>query len=159
MVMLPASILSAYTEKISDSPELISNMYHSVKASQREGFASLVGKTYEFSFHDFFKWMTDIFAFAGWGIVEWKVLDENKHIGVITVAHAPVADELKGKVKTPIDHLIRGFVAGAASASFNVDIDVIELECAALGAPVCKFEFRPVGQFQPSPEAQRQLGK
>ena len=49
---------------------------------------------------------------------------------------------LKGKVKKPVDHFIRGLIAGWATASFKWDIDVIEQECSALGSDKCKFVFK-----------------
>ena len=159
MVILPANILAAYTEKINESQELVLELYHSIKDSQIEGFAKLVGKSFSFSFNDFVKWMPDIFALAGWGIIEYKELDPDKHTATLTVARSPVATALKGKVKTPVDHLIRGFIAGAATAAFKVDIDTIETECAALDAQACKFEFKPVEQFRSSPETLHQLGR
>lgn len=105
--------------------------------------AKSIGKKFGFNFLDFFKWLTNIAMLAGWGTLDWQDLNEEKKQGIIYVTNSPIATELKGKVTTPVDYLIRGFLAGGASASFSVDIDCVEEECIALGAKRCKFVIYP----------------
>ena len=134
-----ADLFSDYTLRINDSPEKVSELYDSVKLSFRAGFAKTVGVAYHFSFNDYFKWMTDLTGLTGWGKVTWLDLDQEGKRGIVFVENSPIAEDLIGKVKSPIDHVLRGFIAGGASAAFNADMDVIEEECFALGAAKCKF--------------------
>ena len=104
-----------------------------------EDFGVNVGKVYGFSFKDYSRWFVDIAGLSGWGQFEWQDIDEEKRKGLIIVKNSPVADSLRNKVNSPCDHIIRGFVAGAASSAFKEDINIIEIECEALGAQGCKF--------------------
>jgi predicted hydrocarbon binding protein len=159
LVMLPSIVFSDYTMAINDSPDKVAEFYKSVKSSSKANFAVSVGKSYGFNFQNYFDWMTKIVILSGWGIWKWDFLDEEKKSGKISVTNSPVAENLKGKVKCPVDHIIRGFMAGGASASLKTDVDVVEEECVALGAPQCKFVFKSPDQFNPTPEVIRQIGQ
>ncbi len=158
VVIIHANFFYDYCMQINDSPEKVSELYSSAKSSFKVGIAESIGKNYGFSFNDFFNWMTKIAILAGWGNIKWEGLEEGDGIGKISVENSPIAEHLKGKVKSPVDHLIRGFIAGGASASLQKDIDALEEECVATGAPHCSFTFRPAGQFKISYETKRQLG-
>lgn len=159
VVIIHANFLYDYCLKINDSPEKVHELYETSKSSFRVGIAESIGKAYGFSFHDFFKWMTKIAMLAGWGTLKYELLDEEKKIARITVDNSPVAEHLKEKVNNPVDHFIRGFIAGAATAAFKTDVDAIEEECMALGAERCKFLFKPANTFESSPETIYQLGR
>jgi predicted hydrocarbon binding protein len=147
-----------YTSRINDNPESVIQLYESAKVSFREGMAKSIGKKYGFSYNDFFKWLTQIAMLAGWGKLTWADLNESNKSGIILVDNSPVAGLLKGKVGLPVDHLIRGFIAGGASGWLNTDVDAVEEECFSLGATQCKFVFRPKVDFKITPEITRQLG-
>lgn len=159
IVISPSIVFSDYSMAINDSPDKVAEFYKSIKSSSKDNFAESVGKSYGFNFQNYFDWMTKIVVLSGWGRWKWDLLDEEKKMGKISVSESPVAENLKGKVKCPVDHVIRGFMAGGASASLKIDIDVVEEECVALGAPQCKFVFKPHDQFEPTPEVIRQIGQ
>jgi len=143
VVLPPANFFSEFASRINDSPEMVDIVYQSAKVSFRDGIAKTIGKKYGFNINDFYRWLTDIATMAGWGILKWEEFDAESKKGVIFVEDSPVASDLKGKVKSPCDHVVCGFIAGGTSALFMEDMDVVETECLALGAPRCKFIAGP----------------
>lgn len=159
MVLFDADLFVDYGLRINNSPEKILDFYTSAKVTFRDSIAKAIGIKYKFSFNDYFKWMTDIANLAGWGRLRWENLIEEMKTGVVVVENSPIAISLKGKVNNPVDHVIRGFIAGGASASLRGDVDVVEEECVANGAQFCRFIFKPSDKFDYSnPEVVRQIG-
>jgi predicted hydrocarbon binding protein len=139
IVMFPSNFLALYTEKIKDKRELVKELYECAKDSVRESFGPSVGKAYGFSVLDYTNWFVSILNMSGWGNVHWEENEWEKKRGVIKIEHSPIAKYLKGKVSSPCDHIMRGFMAGGGASAFDLDIDTIEVECEALGAEKCKF--------------------
>lgn len=143
LVMFTTDFLSAYTLNINDNPKLVSDIYLSAKNSVKNGFGPGIGKKYSFTFYEFFNWYIDIARLSGWGIIKFERVDEDIKQGVISIENSPVSTYLKGKVKSPCDHIIRGFMAGGSETVFKTEMAIVETECIALGAPQCKFIFGP----------------
>ena len=143
VVIVQAKFFTDYSLAIEGNLDRISELYEISKNSFTEEMGKATGKNFEFNFNDFFKWMTKVAMLAGWGKLTWGDVYQKNKSGVIFMENSPIAEVLKGKVKSPIDHVIRGFIAGGASAAFNADIDATEEECVALGAQKCKFIFGP----------------
>jgi predicted hydrocarbon binding protein len=139
IILSPSDFLAIYISQINEDPILVGKFYNSAKRSVKEGFGINVGKSYGFSFRDYSNWFVDILKLSGWGRVTWQENDKENHKGVISIQGSPIATYLKGKVKFPCDHVMRGFLAGGASSAYKLDIDVVETECEALGAQSCKF--------------------
>lgn len=158
LVMIQSSFFSTYTLQINDSPDRVVELYQIAKKTFATDMAKSISKMYEFTFNDFFKWMTNIAMLAGWGTFKWELLDEGKKIAKINIENSPIAKPLINKVSSPVDHLIRGFIAGAASVSLKTDIDVMEEKCVALNSPYCEFVFKPSDQFEKTTESIRQIG-
>lgn len=157
MIMPNSKMLSALILKFNESNEIIYDIYETTKRSFEEGTATELGKKYEFDFHSYFEWLTKIAMIVGWGRFKWELLDENHKIGRIYVEDSAIGEDLKGLVKAPVDHFIRGLVAGGASVSLKTDIDVLEEECIAMGAPRCNFLFKPADQFEQNKQVISQL--
>ncbi|HVC58670.1 MAG TPA: V4R domain-containing protein [Candidatus Acidoferrales bacterium] len=156
VVMPPSKMFSELSRKIDGNPEQVYNLYESCKYSFEDVIAN-DNRTYKFSVNDYIKWIMEVATFTGWGILAWKELDKDKKHSTIVVDNSPVAVDLKTKVKRPVDHVVRGFIAGGMSAAFKTDMDVIELECVALGAPQCKFLSMPASEIRMSPNTVAQL--
>jgi predicted hydrocarbon binding protein len=139
VLFLPSDFLAMYTESVNSNPELVKSLYEAAKRTVREGFGVNVGKSYGFSPRDYTNWFKDILKLSGWGDAYWEENDLENHKGVISIKGSTVAAYLKGKVSSPCDHIVRGFMAGGGSNTYNSDIDVIEIECEAIGAERCKF--------------------
>ncbi len=60
-------------------------------------------------------------------------------IDTIYLENSVIANTLKGKVKFPSDHIMRGIVGGLVSVIKNEDLECIETECEAIGDQYCKL--------------------
>ncbi|MGI0141150.1 MAG: V4R domain-containing protein [Candidatus Micrarchaeales archaeon] len=158
VVMAPATFFYDLTQAADDNPNEISHLYESAKNSFKDIMAKDI-RSYKFSVNDYIKWLFDTATFAGWGMLSLESLDKDKMTGTITMINSPMVEGLKGKAKTPVDHIVRGFIAGAVSMAFKGDLDAIEIECEALGAVKCKFLFKPAAQFEANELAAMQLKK
>lgn len=156
-ILIDSKVLSNITKLIDNSSKGY-ELYNSIKTSFVEGSAKAMGTTFSFSFKDYFKWLTDIAMVEGWGKFSWGELNEQRMEGVIFVEDSPIAKDLINKVTNPTDHFIRGLIAGGASASLKVDIDVIEKECIAIGSTKCVFIFKPSDKFEQNSQTKIQLG-
>jgi predicted hydrocarbon binding protein len=139
VVILPSDFFGTYIKSICDNPELVGAFYRAAKQTMREGFGKNVGKDYGFSFSNYLDWFVKLAKMSGWGRIEWLESEEEKHTGTIGAEGSPVAAYLKGKVKSPCDHVIRGLMAGGASSAYRLDLDIVETECEALGGARCVF--------------------
>lgn len=148
IVMAPATFLLEFTKAIEGSPEETHSLYESAKTSFKEIVTKDV-RTYKFSVNDYIKWLFEISSFSGWGLLTLESLEIEKKSGSITMLNSPVSEGLKGKVKLPCDHIVRGFIAGALSIAFKEDIECAEMECVGSGAARCRFIFKPASQFNP----------
>lgn len=158
IIMAPAEFFEQLTSYLDESPENTYKIYHSAK----ESFKVVVTKdtrTYNFTVNDYLKWLTEIAESAGWGVLTWDSLEKDSKSGIIKVENSPIAQGLKGKAVLQVDHIIRGFIAGAMCVAFKEDMDVIETECQALGAAACKFVFKPAAELATTKESATQLKK
>ena len=57
----------------------------------------------------------------------------------VTVRRSPIA-EAYGPSTAPVCHLIRGVLESLATAVLGGSPTVVETECVATGAPICRFE-------------------
>lgn len=139
LVFAPANFFSLFIGEINDDPKLVAELYYAAKQSNKEGFTTSIGKSYGMTFIDTTKFFVDLVGLVGWGNATWVDLDSKSKKGKIAVQGSVMTTNLKGKVKTACDHVIRGFMAGGASSAFKTDVDMLELECMALGAQRCIF--------------------
>ena len=70
------------------------------------------------------------------------------HIGVVIGRFLAgflsfVAEPLRGKVQRPVDHFLRGTLAGLFSNVFGADVECIETHCTALGGGDCRLIVKP----------------
>ena len=147
IVMAPATFFFEFTKAIENSPSETHSLYESAKTSFKDVVVKDV-RTYKFSVNDYIKWLFDIAIFSGWGMLKLESLDKEKMQGIITMTNSPVSEGPVGKAKMPVDHIVRGFIAGALSVAFKKDLDVAEMECVALGAQSCKFIFKLAEEFK-----------
>ena len=139
VVISPSDFFASYVLKINDRPELVTDVYLAAKQATRDGFATNLGKANKFTFEDYSQWLVDLAILSGWGQIKWVEREKDKLRGVLSATDSPVALNLKGKVKRPCDHVIRGLMAGGASSAFRANVEIIEYECEALGHDACKF--------------------
>jgi predicted hydrocarbon binding protein len=114
---------------------MIKNLYYSAKESMfnhREKIAEIY-KTSEGK-----NWVCDYINMFGQG----KIVYENSHnspSGIILLYNSPYAKDIKDGSNVPVDHIIRGIIAGVLSAALGKDFDAIELYCARVNGDKCKI--------------------
>jgi predicted hydrocarbon binding protein len=67
---------------------------------------------------------------------------------VVEVRHSPFA-EAYGPAPGPVCHLTRGVLDALAAAVLEQPVRVVELACAAAGAPACRFSATPAREGAP----------
>ena len=140
-VLVLSSFFSEMILLMKNSRSFGDKLAEAARKSFGDSVARKLGESYKFSINDFVKWDTDIGIMAGWGILRWEYLSKDKRFGEVFLEGSPIAATLKGKVKSPVDHVMRGFIKGAAQIALKEEVEVVEEECAALGAERCRFSF------------------
>jgi predicted hydrocarbon binding protein len=143
VVLPPARIFSEYIRMTNNSPEAAHLLYEAARISFGEGMGPALGRKFRFSVNDFFNWLPNIGALAGWGKITAKEFIAEKSYGVVLLEDSPIVSDLKGAVKGPVDHVLAGFINGAAEATLRTAVETKEEECAVEGAAMCKFVFHP----------------
>jgi predicted hydrocarbon binding protein len=80
---------------------------------------------------------------------------ENKR-AIVVVNNSAVGSVLKGKVKAPCDHFMRGIIAAIFWDFFNEEVDCVESECIAMADSKCKFVVKLPHEFDFSKENVKQ---
>ena len=80
--------------------------------------------------------MLRIGAEIGWGAFSLERLTASEM--VVTVSHSPIA-EAYGPSSKPVCHLTRGVLESLAASVLDRPRPVVETDCAAAGAPACRF--------------------
>ncbi|MBU1120992.1 4-vinyl reductase, partial [Candidatus Micrarchaeota archaeon] len=62
---------------------------------------------------------------------------------------------LQGKISFPVDHFVRGILAGLFSNAFHTDLDCLELKCIASGSSECEFIVNKPYEFDFGKETTR----
>ncbi len=75
----------------------------------------------------------------GWGRFDLVEFDRAQSRMVVEVRSSPFA-EAYGRSDAPVCHFIRGVLAGVAAGVLAPGLASRETECAACGAPRCRFE-------------------
>lgn len=141
LTMINSHYIANYIKEIEDDRELTAQFYKSIMESIIEAWGPIIMKEFKFGFHETTKWWVELVKLAGWGIPTWLYESPTSHSGRTTFKNSALLPFLKGKVKYPCDHLMRGCMAGGISAVYNTPIHVIEIECEALGAQTCRFVY------------------
>lgn len=137
VVFIPGGFLGEYTLEIMKKPESITLIYNSLKEGAGS-FGKNIEKEYKNTLTDYSKLIKEVSDLAGWGITTFEFLNIEEG-AIMSVENTPVGSYLKGRVDSPCDHIMRGMVAGIASIKFGKNLDVIEIECIAMGDKKCKF--------------------
>jgi predicted hydrocarbon binding protein len=92
----------------------------------------------------------------GWGLFALERLTPGEL--VVTVRHSPFA-EAYGRSARPVCHLTRGVLESLAAAVLERPLPVVETDCAAAGAPACRFStVAATGAPSPSGGGRGELG-
>lgn len=141
IIIFPVNFIGLYSMRLKDSPEKSRELYECMKRGMTE-FSKPVGKEYLLTSKDFLDRWVKYCAFGGWGIVEYRLLENDGRTGYLHIRNMPMHMYLKKKgVKEPSDALFEGLIAGSASGTFRMDIDVLETKCICSGNDVCVYDW------------------
>ncbi len=135
-------------------------LYYAGKNSGSYWFKKITQRFYarNMPVRDIIKWGNNIIAMAGYGIsVMENFSEKNKEIN-FGLENSTVC-EIMGRSRKPLDHLYRGFIAGAGTVIFREDCSALETACKSMGAPQCRFVVKPTRLFnKKEPLVRKQLG-
>lgn len=117
-------------------------IYRGSKEAVQKGFGDAIMRAYGLKKDKLRQWLKDIAEFTGWGTLEFIKLDFTERTAIIRAVNSTVA-ELYGKTDKPVDHILRGYIAGGGSVSFEQNVDAIETKCKAMGHKYCEFIVAP----------------
>ncbi|MDE1823187.1 MAG: 4-vinyl reductase [Candidatus Micrarchaeota archaeon] len=143
VIMLPVNFIASYTLKLANDKAEGRKLYEAMKKGMF-AFSIPLGKAYGLSYKDFLDRWIKYNAFAGWGIVEYQLIETDTTRGFLTYKNLTLHLYLKGKgITEHSDRLLEGIIAGALSSTFKVDIDAVETKCVCSGNDVCVFYWGP----------------
>lgn len=153
MIIIPAYTF-AYILKDSKNPIETGRFLYDVCKhinSDPNGFTYKVSEEYGIEGPELIRWMADIATMAGWGKIVVDKVDKKEKNAKVHIGDSPIP-KLTGRMEHPVDHPIRGYMAGAAEVIFNglkkrrdknwVRYDYLETGCKATGSKTCKFILR-----------------
>lgn len=144
IVITPAELLINLMERFKDDEKICLEFYKASRFTHIEGFAEEVSKRYGIKQIELAKWLINGANTGGWGVVKFTAEDDFNKMAVIEVRNS-VSKKVKSYV--PVDHFLRGQIAGGASAAFDMNLDCIERKCMATGDDCCEFVIKPRESF------------
>ena len=135
-LIFPVEILSKLLFSCSD--EQSKEIYYSVKKSVKEFLPKLKAKP-KYSGISLVNFANEFFSSSGFGKIRVVQFDETKLRAILLVSSSPFAFQFKNKSKKPLDHILRGIIAGTFSFALEKDLDCIETKCISVNSSECEF--------------------
>jgi predicted hydrocarbon binding protein len=135
IIIFPPQSSTEYVMSINDNKGLIRDLYNTSKEAMVE-YGKVISEDYKAS-HDI-NWVCDYVNLFGQGRIVYEDITKAP-IGAVLLEDSPYVDGFKNKSNSPVDHIIRGMVAGILSAIFNKNFDAIETECVAINYSKCRL--------------------
>lgn len=151
VVVIPSCVFMYMLKEGGSFEEAANYIYLSTKLSVKEKFGVGIEKEYGLKGKQKIDWLRDVNDLVGLGLLTISDYDPIKKRGIGVVTDAPIADNILknyGKSDKPVDHDIRGFIAGGCSSAFASDVECVETECLAMGDNRCKFLAKPLEEFR-----------
>jgi predicted hydrocarbon binding protein len=140
----PSQLFNNIVKEFENNDEIMRKIYHACKTVNMEGYARVVSKKYKLSGMKLAKWLINSGEVGGWG----KIISVRAYIKE-KKAVIQICDSLSKDMKStkPVDHFLRGQLAGGASAAFGIEFDCIERRCIAIGDKFCEFVIKKREDF------------
>ena len=142
VLMIPASVFPFIISESDNYWKSANAVYKGCKVATWKGFTNGLIKEFKMDPHEVAKWLKDLNELSGNGETNVTNVNFKENKCIIEIKNSPFVETI-GKSKIPIDHALRGYFAGGASATFGIDVDCIETECQAKGDSYCKFIMMP----------------
>jgi len=144
ILILPAELLADLL--FYSSHEQGKQIYSSVKKSVKAFLPALQAKP-KYKGISLVNFVFDFFSSSGFGKLNLVNFDEEKKRAIILVSSSPFSSFFKNKSKKPIDHILRGVIAGAFSYAFEKDFDCVETKCVSMSSSRCEFIVNSNSEF------------
>lgn len=144
-LICPAEIFVALLE--TGDPEFERKLYAAVKESVARHLIPLFGTEFGLHGEKMLDFLETYFIASGWGLLKNVDIDLKAKKAIVNVSSNPVGGRLHGKPKTPVDHILRGIIAGVFSSVFAESVDCVETHCIALGEKNCEFIVKRHKEF------------
>jgi predicted hydrocarbon binding protein len=135
VLIIPYIPIMEYMAQISNDTESTKIIYSMTKEAMLENREGII-KVYKASGDS--DWICNTINLFGQGKIKYEN-SATEPIGVIILENSISAKDIKYTTKYPIDHILRGIIAGIVSVVLDKDIDAIETMCCATGSSNCKF--------------------
>ncbi|PIN98421.1 MAG: hypothetical protein COT90_04445 [Candidatus Diapherotrites archaeon CG10_big_fil_rev_8_21_14_0_10_31_34] len=143
-LIFPVEILAKLLFSCSDDES--KEIYYSVKKSVKEFLPSLKAKP-KYSGISLVNFINDFFSNSGFGKIRVVQFDEENCRAILLVSSSPFALYFKNKSKKPLDHILRGIIAGTFSFALSKDLDAIETKCVSVNSSECEFIVNSIREF------------
>ncbi len=122
-------------------------LYNAIKESVARRLIPLFGTEFGLHGEKMLDFLEKYFIASGWGLLKNIDVDFKAKKAIVSVSSNPVAKRLHSMPKAPVDHILRGLIAGIFSSVFSESVDCVETHCAALGEKDCEFIIKRHNEF------------
>lgn len=144
VLITPSELFINLMNRFKYNDNICLEFYRASKSTNIKGFAKEVSRKYNLKQLELAKWLINTGNVSGWGNIKFIAQDNNNKTGVVEVRNG-ISQKIKSKI--PVDHFLRGQIAGGTSAAFNMEFECIERKCIAEGDECCEFVIKPRSIF------------
>jgi len=142
IMITPAWTFSYMLKNSKNYWETANLIYLGCKLSTQKGFSEGLFKKFKIKPRDLPDWLKNVNELSGNGETEILKIDYHSCESRIKVKDSPIVETF-GNSDRPVDHPLRGYFAGGASAAFKTDVECIEISCQSMGHKFCNFVIMP----------------
>ena len=135
VTILPLDGFIMYIEEVSNDTSVTKSLYSTMRNSMLEQRQRLMA---EVDRSNAAEWLCASINLYGYGKVKYEK-PTDLITGTLILNGSPFAKVLKSKSAIPVDHIIRGAIAGIASAITGQDLHAVETLCAVSAQNNCQF--------------------
>ena len=154
VAILPLEGFIMYASKIASDKSTTKILYSTMRNSMLEQRNKLNAESKD---NDPSGWICNSINLYGFGKMRYeKPLSSQNRTMILECS--PFVKILKGKSSAPVDHIVRGALAGIASIATGQELHALETDCAVSGRENCRFildskeklvnEFRELCEMQ-----------
>jgi len=153
-IICPAQLLTCLLE--TGDIDFERKLYNAIKESTSRHLIPLFGAEFGLRGEKMLDFLEKYFIASGWGLLKNIDLDFKAKKAIVSVSSNPFAGKLHCSPKMPVDHILRGIIAGIFSSVFGEGVDCVETHCIALGEASCEFIVKKHKEFDFSDSRVRQ---
>ncbi|MDO8428548.1 MAG: hypothetical protein Q7S92_05025 [Candidatus Diapherotrites archaeon] len=156
-VMLPVELLGAMLRN--EEAPYVQSLYYWVKHSTFNNLTKEFLTGSDLNSKKVLDFFETYFSASGFGLLQNVDLDlEHKH-AIVVLVNNPLQGRLNFVSQLPLDHFMRGVLAGLFSKSLNSNVDCLETQCSVFNKfNACRFVIKPLNEFDfQNPEVRRQI--